>query len=170
MNPSEIEKAALLAEIDAAFANVTREGGVSWSETEVLDGQCATSDQRIKARAKDTEKTWNELVEHNGWETDRGTGGFSFLDSIGFRYYLPAAMKRSLLLGYDVGVTGHLSIGSKKNSHREWKIERFVLLNARQRQCVAHYLLYLERYLNIVNPSDAWEPRAALNEYWKTFI
>lgn len=91
----EAERKALIQEIHAAFAGVSREGGVSWSESIVIDDwgdaeACAT------ARKRDTDRSWTELVDGMTWDYSIPWGGYSFLDPIGARYYLPAAMCRIL--------------------------------------------------------------------------
>ena len=87
------EQRAVEAEIRRAFAGVTREGGVSWSEAVAIDGY-EILETREAARAKDKEASWEELVEDPEWNPDRGVGGFTFLDPIGFRYYIAPAMIR----------------------------------------------------------------------------
>jgi hypothetical protein len=92
----------LEAQIRKVFHGVTREGGISWSEARVLDDYCcyewgvnAEHDRmRREARAKDTEESWEELVYDLNWRTAPSGGNWSFLDPIGFRYYLAAALVR----------------------------------------------------------------------------
>jgi hypothetical protein len=88
---SERFRAALTEQIRSAFAGVSRENGVSWSETFVRDAY-GTEAECAKARASDTERSWDELLRRTDWNPFPGTGGFNFVDAIGFRYYLPAAM------------------------------------------------------------------------------
>jgi hypothetical protein len=85
----------VIQEIYVAFKGVTREGGVSWSETLVIDSD-GTMDQRLFERERDTEQSWEDLVDDPTWNADIGIGGFSFLDPIGFRYYIAPAMVREL--------------------------------------------------------------------------
>jgi hypothetical protein len=158
------ERAALLAEIDAAFDNVRRDGGVSWSESKVIDNH-GSSEERQKARESDTDPRWNELVDQSGWRLDigdSGIGGFSFLDAIGFRYYLPAAMKRSVLGVYDGGVGYHLRYGGKLD---RWLAEQHSLLDRRQQRCVARYLRYMIDVSR--QPEHEWGEEAAV-EWTKT--
>lgn len=99
------EQRDLEAEIREAFKGVTREGGVSWHETAVIDFE-GTDEQRAAARALDTEPNWEALVDDPLWSDEVG---WSFLDGIGFRYYLPPAMVRCLRCGYNdfLGLTLH---------------------------------------------------------------
>ncbi|MBL8059939.1 MAG: hypothetical protein JNK63_04390 [Chthonomonas sp.] len=83
----------LIAKLYSVFAAVTREGGVSWSEAEYLDGPPRKMADRLKVRAKDKEKSWHDLIDDPNFNPIRG---FSFLDSIGFRYYMVPTMIREL--------------------------------------------------------------------------
>lgn len=174
------EREALIAEIYEAFRDVTREGGVSWSETFVLDDR-GTEAECLAARAKDRDVRWTELVGDSTWEPDTGLGGFSFLDPIGFRYYLPAVMNRSVQLGYDAGVVYHLSIESPpaaksfaadKDLLRDfdvaaWQLEKLSLLNERQRRCVARFVRFMlewSRFKDDLFGMQSWQH--AWDAYW----
>jgi|LauGreDrversion4_2_1035121.scaffolds.fasta_scaffold108745_2 hypothetical protein len=80
--------------IKDAFKDVTREGGVSWHECEVIDNYGSDA-ERALARSRDTDRHWTELLSTEAFYPS-GIGGFCFLDPIGFRYYLPAALCLSL--------------------------------------------------------------------------
>jgi len=91
----ENEQRAVEALIRRAFASVSREGGTSWSEAEVVDGD-ASGRTPEQARAEDTETSWESLVNDPNWHHEVGIGGFNFLDRIGFRYYIAPAMIRCI--------------------------------------------------------------------------
>jgi hypothetical protein len=107
--PAELqaERDALIAEIHEAFEGVTREGGVSWNETFVLDGY-GSEEECSKARKTDRDHRWADLAYDETWIAGPGVGGWSFLDAIGFRYYLPAGMIRMLTAGHDAFPCGGL--------------------------------------------------------------
>lgn len=92
------EQRAVEAEIRAAFAGVTREGGISWSEADVIDAY-GTEEQRTAARAFDRESSWEDLIDDPLW-VDDSASNFSFLDPIGFRFYIAPAMIRSVRRGW----------------------------------------------------------------------
>lgn len=101
---------SLEAEIFAAFQGVSRDGGISWSESKVIDERGSTEEQAA-ARELDRDSHWSELIENDDWDIfDREVGGFSFLDPIGYRYYLPAAMILTLREGADVGILFSLTL------------------------------------------------------------
>ena len=72
--------------IVSEFSKVFREGGVSLHEAQVIDDYGSDS-QRRKARARDTEKHWTDVPEK---DIEDHYSVLSFLDPIGYRYYLPA--------------------------------------------------------------------------------
>lgn len=88
-----VERHTVVAQIRAAFHGVTREGGVSWTQAAAIDGTPELPDENL-ARAMDTERAWEELVDDPAWIHEPAIGGLNFLDPIGFRYYLAPAMIR----------------------------------------------------------------------------
>lgn len=82
------ERERLEALIREAFAGVTREGGMSWRDALVADFH---GDESF-ADFVDRDESWTDLVGDPLWNYDAGVGGSNFLDAIGFRYYLAAAL------------------------------------------------------------------------------
>ncbi len=76
--------------VKAAFKDVSRRGGVSWSESEIIDNYGSVEERKF-ARAQDRDRQWTDLLTDEKFYPS-GIGGFCFLDPIGFRYYLPAAI------------------------------------------------------------------------------
>lgn len=84
----EGRRAALIAEINAAFDGVSREDGTTLHEAAAADGWKPEEEQRA-ARRLDAERRWQGVPD----EDIRSCGSvLSFLDAKGFRYYLPAFM------------------------------------------------------------------------------
>src|SRR5690606_6253378 len=81
-----------------AFKGVTRDGGTSWTEAQAIDGY-GSEEELQRARMRDKDQRWTELAIDKSWDAGPGIGGFGFLDESGFRYYLPAAMVRFLMVG-----------------------------------------------------------------------
>lgn len=86
----------VIAAIHAAFAGVSRRGGVSWEGTFRVDLDWIEVEEARALSAKEPEVDWTRLVDDETWWPFPGIGGFNFIDSIGFRYYLPPTMIRSL--------------------------------------------------------------------------
>lgn len=149
----EAERIAVLAEIHGAFANVSREGGVSWSEAYVIDNY-GTPEECATARAKDTDRPWSELIMDPCWSNHPGMGGFSFLDPIGCRYYLPPTMCR-VVMGVDRIQEPQMTIYGDAHDNlvsmltvddgdlRTWKLEKWSLLDDGQRRAVARFIRYM---------------------------
>jgi predicted RNase H-like HicB family nuclease len=161
------EREDCIDEIYAAFAHVTREGGISWSETDVIDDY-GTAEQRAAPRANDMEAGWQQLVDDPHWICDRGFGGFSFLDPIGFRYYLPPAMIRSLRCDAGAGdIAFHLK-APDSNTERSKEREQWSALSAPQRHCVAHFIRTM-MLIDAANVPDSEYWYWALRDYWHQF-
>ncbi len=161
------ERDALLAEIDSAFAGVSRDGGISWTESKVVDNYGTPAECRA-ARDSDTDRSWTQLVDNPNWNFDPGCGGWAFLDQESTRYYLPAAMKRTVM-NRDPELQGPLTLKNNDLRAEDWHM--YHLLDAPQRTCVAHFLKYM------INSSKGDELQefyagywqAAYDSYWKQF-
>lgn len=162
----------IVQEIQTAFADVTRDEGVSWSETEVID-MSGSEEARRAARAQDTDRNWTELIDDPQWNAP-GIGGFSFLDPAGFRYYLPAAMIRSIRDDWQGDLTFHLTLPSNPaNPHHNLRmgnhrIERWSSLNERQCKCIARFLRYMIARDEQRHPANS-EWREPYDSYWHRF-
>ena len=177
--PAELqaEREALIAEIHAAFEGVTREGGVSWSETDVIDGYGSDEERRI-ARLRDKDTSWTELVMNEHWNIAVGFGGWSFLDAIGFRYYLPAGMVRNICDGWQSDISFQLTL-NKATKPRGFELQehtknKWSLLNDRQRRCVTRFIRFMISWEELTAQEDDPEYRAddwrtAYDRYWKQF-
>lgn len=162
------EDMEMLAEIREAFAGVTRDGGVSWSESVVLDlsGQ-ESVEEHAAARARDLDTSWVQLLDDPNWRADMGVGGLTFLDPIGYRYYLPALMSAEIL-----GRDTYLRVGLPLPRYQPFKkmsLEQWSLLDDRQRKCVRQFLELMIRKLHAqgYDDFDARDWIRALDSYWK---
>lgn len=158
---------SLIAEIHKVFQGVSRVGGISWSEADVIDGY-GTARERKEARRGDTETNWAELVDDPNWRTCTLFGGFSFLDPIGFHYYLPPVLIRCLRGDEEVPMLDcHLSdvsldMGVEGSAN-------LALLDGPQRRCVARCVLYFARETDSVDGGlNEW--RELLNSGWQKYL
>lgn len=143
-------KAALIEEINAAFDGVSREGGVSMSEAEVIDDY-GSDEERAQARARDTESRWQDISDEQlalNWP-------ISFFDPIGFRYYMPAYLTYYLRWmnvdedewddsafhgnGSD-SLFYHLSAGHLKGEIEDHFLLKFEIFTPAQGRAIAHFL------------------------------
>lgn len=168
VNPSVEKTIALVFE---TFRGVTREGGVSWSESCEIDNY-GTVDERQKARLRDKEPGWEALTNDPDWIPIPGVGGFNFVDPIGFRYYLPAAMIKNLR-GQEMG---HWELDIVLESSGEpdsFRLEMWSALQPAEIQCVCEFLkcmIAVERALTDPEPEwrkyspNSWEE--AYGSHW----
>jgi hypothetical protein len=82
----EQRKLALIEEITRVFEGVSRENGVSLSEAWIIDDY-GSDEERVEARKRDTETRWQDVPDD---DICFGYSCLSFLDEIGFHYYIPA--------------------------------------------------------------------------------
>lgn len=147
----EQKKQAVIEEITVAFGGVSREGGVTLSEAWVIDDY-GSDEERAEARKEDTETRWQDVPER---DIAYGSSCLSFLDEIGFRYYLPAYIVWCLRhidsedandLIYESNsyqsIVWHLTdIGPDLHQYR---MARFELFTLEQSKAIAHFLEFDE--------------------------
>ncbi|MBX3120540.1 MAG: hypothetical protein KF784_15885 [Fimbriimonadaceae bacterium] len=138
-NDLHIEHNDLIEEIYVAFAGVTREDGISWSEADVLDNY-GSMEERLAAQASDKDTTWQSLVDDATWNPDH-TSHLSFLDAVGFRYYLAPAMVRGIRAGTSE-IVFHLTL--PKSSLRSYTLEKWSLLTPEQMRCVKRFIVFMD--------------------------
>src|SRR3954462_13249591 len=92
--------------IEASFAGITLEDGISISEATVIDDY-GGDEERANARASDEKMDWrtipDELIE-------RHYSALTFMDAKGFRFSLPAYMRFVLRHYVDVDFNTHDSV------------------------------------------------------------
>jgi len=157
-------RADLLAAIESAFAGVSRAGGVSLHETEVID-RYGDKEAARRAQARDRDRCWQE-VPHEDLAEVCGVGGICFFDLIGWRYYLPAYMTW-FVSGGDTShsLAAEYLIYALRPRHLEldpYHLTRYQTLDAQQAAAVVQFLQYVVRFGTVLQ-SDA---RAALRHYW----
>ncbi len=78
----------LIKQIQNAFAGTRLEDGTTIHEAD-LEGCYLKEEDRLEARAKDTEVDWSEVPD---WKVERFPSVLSFFDLKGWRFYIPAYM------------------------------------------------------------------------------
>ena len=126
------EERAVEAQIRRAFHGVSREGGVSWGEAFVIDGLTSEEEEQA-ARAEDVDQAWEELVDDPRWIHEPCIGGMSFLDAIGFRYYVAPVMIRCIRERGGEFVESQFNWG-------EMMPRRVALLSIAQRRAIARFV------------------------------
>ena len=166
-------KAALIEEIRAAFDGVSREGGVSMSEAEVIDDY-GSDEERAAARLSDTDSRWQDVPDEQlalNWP-------LHFFDSIGFRYYLPAYMiyylrwvddymemedDAPLKFNGNNDLEYFLAAGHKKGEIEEHFLAKFEMFTPAQGRAIAHFLQLEAERVDVYLKEEA-EHEASLSE------
>lgn len=145
--------------IRQAFHGVSREGGTTWSEAEVIDDY-GTEEEQITARAADTESCWEDLVEDATWDEEAGVGGFPFLDEVGFCYYIAPAMIRCARRG------GGEFVSYALQSCSHWA-ERSSPLTKEQMAATARFIRFMIDTHTVINDRIYGEPWQIAYKYWR---
>lgn len=146
-------KAALIAEITAAFDGVQREDGITLHEAQALDDYRAYDDPshpaRVEARAIDKETRWQDVPSEDIAE---GYNVLSFIDAKGFRYYIPALLVWFLTSEEDSNTYDSVMhfLDEDYEEYDGLYLPHVSILNHAQSKAIAHFLVYeaaeIERY------------------------
>ena len=155
--PSDPRVQQLLDEITAAFHSVTRLAGRSWTDAMALDLMGVPRiDFPITHREND--QSWLDVAQDAGWDPDRGIGGWPFLDAIGFKYYLAAAMYRAVQSGDEGNLAHQMDLPFEAKARRRF-LDRWTL-DERQRRVAMQVAAFMRAKALADNDStgfDEWE-------------
>lgn len=163
---------ALIDQISKAFAQVSRQGGVSLREA-VVRSRNGSQREHAEARSLDTDTHWSQF---DPTAIDADFSILHFLDPIGYRYYLPAFMTHTLRraapsteghtpLCMENSLLYHLGASeSMSQAHASQCNQRHALLTKPQRTCVARYLAYFVELAPLA--MDAKPAVQALRTIW----
>ncbi|MGC4016894.1 MAG: CPCC family cysteine-rich protein [Luteolibacter sp.] len=150
--------------IEFHFNNVTRDGGTTLHQMEVLDDYGSAEDLAEAAKL-DTESTWEEISD---LKLSNFACSMVFLDAKGFRFHLPAFMRFTLANWKDgaavcenMGVIYALSAGPHGFHH-----EVFEILSHAQLEATASFLWYIANS----NDSLAEDAESGLACGWNKFL
>lgn len=136
------QRDAIIAEITAAFKDVSRgQNGISWNETMEIDNW-EPEDKCAAARLSDIDTHWSELVDSPDWQPFPGIGGFNFINTEGFLYYLPPTMIRFLGGKTSEWFPGHLL----KSIDRFTESHLLSLWTESQLRSVARFIAFMARH------------------------
>jgi hypothetical protein len=166
-----IESERLINELKATFGAVSRGSGVTLHEAEVIDDY-GSDDERASARLMDTDNSWTELPEELISDHPSVLG---FLDTDGFRYYLPAYLTFALsdLVQWD-GPSPNLSSISAIMSlvpvdgeprWRERDLKRYGSFSAEESRVICRVLRFVASNI----PWLSGRASEALSGYWGQF-
>ena len=157
---------AVIRQIETAFDGVGRKFGVSLHEACVIDDYGSRWEQ-MQARMTDTEWRWQDVPEA---DIARYFWILSFLDPIGFRYYLPAYMVWTLK---NHEQTGSMSDESTvfalfiSDGSRAYSMERFTMFTRQQAEAICAFLRFIAKNTLHCGYNDT--AQEALEQYWGRF-
>jgi len=172
----EQRKLALIDEITAAFDGVARGDGVSISEARVIDDNGSDS-ERAAARKRDTETRWQDVPDENIF---RGDSHLTFMDEVGFHYYIPAYVVWFLRNMDDEGPQSPafnsntfdsliFALGADRSGAlEEFYLSKYQLFTLEQSKAIAHFLHFLQFEEEIEDLPENGAYRA-LERYWGKF-
>jgi hypothetical protein len=166
MTDLEQRREALINQIKNAFTGVDRKGGVSLHEADVIDDK-GSLQERIRARQLDAEHKWEDVPEA---DIERYDWILSFLDPIGFRYYLPAYMiwtLRHYANSESMSVDSTIYALDYGDHFREFAMKRFLLFDRAQKEAVCTFLRFMVK--EAAGLADETAATSALNRYWGQF-
>jgi hypothetical protein len=161
-------RAELIAEIEAAFQNVQRGGGLTLFEAH-MEGVGSEADFQ-RARAREIHATWRDVPDK---VIARCYSALSFLDPEGFRYYLPAYMRFAVRyfddpkLWDEPAVDWAIYAFRGYESFREYKEPLFSIFDEPQARVICRFLRFMANCTN--QQADDEAAREALQSYWGRF-
>lgn len=158
----------IISFVERAFHNVTRDGGATLHQMELIDGGwLMTSKAMIDAEKKDPEIRWQDI---SAGKLSEFHESLSFLDDLGFRFYLPAFMRHAL-------ITSSPEIWRSELHGVLWSIDggptrcyrrgSFTLLQHEQKEAVAAFLHYFAIWGDC---GQAPHARKGLKRGWETYL
>jgi hypothetical protein len=146
----------VISEIEAAFVGVPF-GQLSLHEADLMDSYGATAAQRQAARDRDPERDWREVSDASLRECDYA---LSYLDPLGWRFYLPAFMRWRLR---DPAASDHVIYSLDPagiRQHERLTEERFRSLDQVQVRAVCAFLRFVSENGESFDDSAAKEALA----------
>lgn len=160
-----MDKDALIAQINAAFDGVSREGGVSLREAREISNE-GTDEHRLLARLEEQDTCWQAVPES---EIERFVSSAYQLDAIGLHYYLPAFMIYALHHferdGQGISYTT-VSFLELKQSKGKPDFEPYKLITYVQAQAIGGFLQYMAAHGDEYVRADAVR---IFRDYWNYY-
>jgi len=154
--------------IERAFHNVTRDGGATLHQMDLIDGGWPMTEKAMTdAEKKDPEIRWQDI---SATKLSKFHESLSFLDDLGFRFYLPAFMRHALR-------TSSLEISRSELDGVLWSLDggptrcyrrgSFALLQLEQKEAIAAFLYYFAIFGDFIQAPDA---RKGLKRGWESNV
>lgn len=162
---AEAHQASLrvIQQIESAFAEVSREDGITLHEADVIDSYGSPA-ERLAAREKDTDTCWQDVPAE---VIARLYCSLTYLDPIAWRYYIPAYLVWTLK-NYTTSDSNSLdsTLYSLDLTLEDYDLPKFEALNLAQSQAVSQFLTFIFQYGDTFLQQTA---HSALTQYWGKF-
>ena len=162
--------AALMHDIRAAFATVRRENGVTLHQAVVMDSY-GTDEEQAQARMLDPDNYWWDVPDER---IANLPPALNFLDSVGFRYYIPAFMiwvlkwHRNGQRRWSSSWVPDATIDALYNRSRDaYRLPDLELINTVQSRVICRFLRYCLMFGE--GAMDSRLIQEALDNYWGQF-
>lgn len=160
-----IWSAKMRQQLESAFGQVRRDGGVSLHQSHILD-EYGDATAMAQAAALDPEAMWQDIPEDKLTRLD---GAFPFFDAAGYRFYVPAYLRmhaRYLAAG-DACVPGSGLWWYSLDGGDFYRNKHYALLDDTQRAAIAAYLHGISQ---LGAPDEATDAASFLATYWAAFL
>lgn len=156
----------LIQTITLAFQDVGRADGVTLHQARVLDDY-GSEEEQAQALALDTDSHWWEVPDE--WISEFSEA-LSFLDPVGFRYYIPAYMIWTLkhyTTSQSFSVDSTIYAFYLYKGLEAHKLGYFELMDSAQAQVICQFLRYCVKFGG--DYLDDRVAQEALDKYWQQF-
>jgi hypothetical protein len=158
----------VITSIEKSFHNVTRDGGTTLHQMDLIDGGWPIKEEAMKIEEKkDPETRWQDIPSGKLSESHES---LAFLDDLGLRFYLPAFMRHALRTSQPgsiepeiIGILGALSDGPENSFWRG----AFAMLQREQKEAVAGFLQLIALKRDGFHHMLALK---ALNRGWQAYV
>ena len=158
----------VIASIERSFHNVSRDGGITLHQMDLVDGGWPIKEEAMKrAENNDPEIHWQDIP---AGKLSRFYGSLAFLDKLGYRFYLPAFMRHALTTASpDIehaeidGVLWSLDGGPECDYRRD----SIILLDREQKQATAAFLQLIATFAEDFQAAYA---RKGLKKGWAAYV
>lgn len=156
----QLEIQLLIKQIKNAFAGTRLEDGSTIHEAD-LEGCYQYEEDRLEARAKDTEVDWSEVPD---WKIERFPSVLSFFDVKAWRFYIPAYMIWTLKNWRSTNlVIADFVVWSFDPKIPEFSLPRYETLSVAQAHAGYCFVKFFCDY------SGDKDSRHAMDTYWHQF-
>jgi hypothetical protein len=157
--------ADLETQIEVAFGNVHRDGGITLHQTHVLD-EYGGPDAMAEAAAQDPEQRWQDIQEDKLARLD---GAFPFFDAIGYRFHIPAYLRvyARHLVDHDGAIPGSGLWWYSLDGGEFYRNKHYARLDDAQRTTIADFLRAITE---LGAAEEACDASRFLDAYWGAFL